>query len=105
MTVHTITQTVWVDETDVCSLEHLADVSGLTVDELQELIDIGVIEPVSSLAKAEVFSLQYVVIAAKARRLRDDFELDIAGMAVAMQLLRQIHHLEKALLQRDQIPH
>jgi chaperone modulatory protein CbpM len=90
-----ITESIWLNDAHECSLEHLAEVSGLTVEELHYLIDMGVIEPVTN--KPAFFHMEYIVIARKARRLRDDFELDKSGLAVALQLLRQIQVLEDKL--------
>jgi chaperone modulatory protein CbpM len=90
-----ITKSIWLNDTEVCSLEELSDISGLSIDELHDLISMGIIEPVST--KPANFHMEYIVIARKARRLRDDFELDRQGLAVALQLLRQIHALENEL--------
>ncbi|MFN7095973.1 MAG: chaperone modulator CbpM [Gammaproteobacteria bacterium] len=91
------TETIWLNEVAECSFEHLAEVSGLTVTELQQLVDLGVIVPANQKPEHCVFQMDYIVIARKARRLRDDFELDLHGMAVALQLLQRIQQLELEL--------
>lgn len=91
------TETIWLNDVTECSFEHLAEISGLSGDELQQLIDLGVIVPLKREPKHYVFQMDYIVIARKARRLRDDFELDLHGMAVALQLLHRIQELEKKL--------
>ncbi|NNM60063.1 MAG: hypothetical protein HKM04_09660 [Legionellales bacterium] len=98
MTIH-LNETIWLNETTVCSIEHLSEVSGLSVAELLELVEIGVLLPNNNNAEHYEFQLTYVVIARTARRLRDDFELDLQGMAVALQLLNRIHALERELSQ------
>jgi chaperone modulatory protein CbpM len=93
MNIH-ISETIWLNESEVCTIEHLAEVSGLSSVELRELIESGVITPVNQDPEHYVFQLDYIVIARKARRLRDDFELNTQGVAVALNLLRRIHELE-----------
>ncbi|WP_019140980.1 chaperone modulator CbpM [Noviherbaspirillum massiliense] len=92
-----VTDPIWLNETDACSIEHLAEMSGLSLDELRELMEWGVITPVDVQAPAPSFHLNYVVVARTARRLREDFELDRHGTAVALMLLQRIHELETEL--------
>jgi chaperone modulatory protein CbpM len=87
---------IWLNESDVCSIEQLVEVSGLSLDEIQELVQNGAIVPVDD-KKPPSFHLHYIVDARTARRLRDDFELDRHGMALALMLLRRIHELESRL--------
>jgi chaperone modulatory protein CbpM len=89
-----LSETIWLNETEVCTLEHLAEISGLSTSELNELINSGSLEPVNQDPEHYLFQLHSIVIARTARRLRDDFELDIQGMTVAITLLRRIHSLE-----------
>jgi len=41
-----------------------------------------------------MFQLRYVVTVKTARRLRDDFELDRRGLALALSLLQRIDELQ-----------
>jgi chaperone modulatory protein CbpM len=95
MPVH-ITESIWLNTTGLCSFQQLVEVSGLSSDDLRELIDMGAIEPAET-ANQTMFRLESIVIARKARRLRDDFELDISGLALALQLLQRIDRLEHEL--------
>lgn len=92
-----VTQAVWLNDTAVCSIEHLVEVSGLSLDEIRYLVEDGVIEPVDASNSAAAFHLVHVLTARQARRLRDDFELDRNGLALALTLLRRIDSLEQAL--------
>lgn len=87
------------DFADVCSLDHLVDVSGLTPQEVALLVDNGVIVPVDAVAPVLIFHLHYVGIALTARRLRDDFELDGHGLALALTLLQRVRETELELAQ------
>jgi chaperone modulatory protein CbpM len=92
-----VTDSIWLDDSEVCSIEQLADASGLSVEELDDLIRNGVIAPVDENAQPLSFRLHYLVTARTARRLRDDFELDRHGMTLALTLLRQIDQLQAEL--------
>ena len=89
-----ITESVWLNTSDICSFEHVVEVSGLSAQELRELIEIGVIQPSNADADNYFFHTHCIVLARKARRLRDDFELDTRGLALALNLLRRVDKLE-----------
>lgn len=92
-----VTHAVWLNETGVCSIAHLAEASGLSLDEIEDLVANGLVEPAAAPASPRTFHLLHVVTVRQARRLRDDFQLDRNGLALAMTLLRQIAALEQAL--------
>ncbi len=99
MTVH-ITECVWLNASDTCSFEHVVEISGLSAGELRDLIDTGVIEPSGRRGGEYQFPTQCIAIARRARRLRDDFELNNHGLALALTLLQRIDDLEDKLAQR-----
>ncbi len=88
---------VWLNETQFCTLDDLAQLSGLSLAELKDLISVGVIEAKSTDDDHVIFQQHYVVVARTAKRLRDDFELDHHGLAVAVHLLQRIQELEGQL--------
>jgi chaperone modulatory protein CbpM len=96
MTTH-ITETIWVSASTECSFDHLIEVSGLLRDELHALIEAGVITPSDPDPQHVVFHTECIVFVRVARRLRDDFELDARGLALAMTLRRRIDELEAEL--------
>lgn len=93
MALH-ITESVWLNTSGSCTLQHLLDVSGLTEDNIHDLIDTGIIEPSNRDPSNYYFPANTIVIARTARRLRDDFELDSDGLLLALNLLRRVDHLE-----------
>lgn len=101
----TVTEAVWLNDSAYCRIEHLAEVSGLTVGDIEDLVDSGVIAPAETpLApdadtdkQTRYFQLHYVVTVKTARRLRDDFQLDRPGLALALTLLGRIEALEAQL--------
>jgi chaperone modulatory protein CbpM len=74
-------------------LEYLAEVSGLSIEEIEDLVTIGVIAPSAMSAQSRIFRLCHVLVVKKARRLRDDFHLDHHGVALALTLLQHIEEL------------
>jgi chaperone modulatory protein CbpM len=92
-----LSDSTWLNDVDLCPLEHLVEVSGLSIEEIEDLIDTDVITPVSSGAQTRLFQLRYVVTVKTARRLRDDFELDRHGLSLALSLLQRIDELQAEL--------
>lgn len=90
-------ETIWLNDTELCRIDHLAEVSGLSVEEIEDLVETGVIVPDNPRAQPQYFQLRYVVTVNTARRLRDDFQLDRHGLALALRLLRRIEELETEL--------
>lgn len=92
-----LTETVWLDERGVVTLVELSECSGLSEPELRELVELGAIEPLDAAASHLRFGAQCIVAARAASRLRDDFELDTHGLALAISLLDRVHELESEL--------
>ncbi len=92
-----ITQAVWLHECEDCTLDDLSAISGLTRDELEELVATGLLQPAAAHATNPRFRAECVIVARTARRLRDDFELDRQGLTVAVSLLGRIRALEAEL--------
>lgn len=99
-----LTHATWLGEAALCTMEHLAEVSGLSLDEVDDLLVSGAIWPADAAAQPRRFHLLHVVTVRQARRLRDDFELDSNGVALAMTLLRRIDALEQALSMLPRVP-
>jgi chaperone modulatory protein CbpM len=84
-----VTNATLLGEAEVCTIEALAEVSGLSLDDIEVLVVSGAIWPADA--------------ATQPRRLRDDFELDSNGVALAMTLLRRVKVLERALAAHPRI--
>lgn len=98
-----VTNATLLGEGEVCTIEHLVAVSGLSLDDIEVLVVSGVIWPADAATQPRCFHLLHVVTVRQARRLRDDFELDSNGVALAMTLLRRISVLERALAAHPRI--
>ena len=79
------------------SVQELAEVSGLSEDDLVELVGVGVLEPMDVGARRWTFSAASIGLARTGCRLRTDFDLDLDALALALQLIRQIRSLETEL--------
>ena len=88
---------VWLNESGRCTMVHLAEVSGLDSAELQMLIDSGALRPLPQSGDTPAFASGALQAARTARRLRDDFELNASGLALAMRLLERVDTLEREL--------
>ena len=82
------------DDEGTIACDELLAASGLARAELDELVEFGVLEPVGA---PGIFSTHALVRARRAARLRDDFELNASGMALALAYLERIDALEQRL--------
>lgn len=85
------------DESRVLGLGELVEVSGLTREEVIELVQGGVIPVREVHGTNYVFSAHVISVARTACRLRDELELDTAGLAVALRLLDRVRGLEQEI--------
>ena len=98
-------EALWVEQRREVPLAELADLSGLSVEDLQQLIEHGALEPVDLQAREWLFSPDCLRLARRASRLRHDFELDINGLALALALLDRVRDLEEQIAHlRARIP-
>lgn len=91
------------DDTPI-ALDELVATSGLTRAEIEALAELGVFE--SQRGASQHFSMHCIVIARRAARLRSDFELDAAGIALALAYLARIDALQARVRELEcQLPH
>jgi chaperone modulatory protein CbpM len=104
MQVESVT-TLWLDASQVVSIDDLANLSGLKTVDIRELVEAGALNPINTTEKTWAFSAECVVTARKAARLRDDLELDIDALALVLDFLERICTLEEELVRlRAQLP-
>jgi chaperone modulatory protein CbpM len=92
-----LTDALWLNEQQELSVTQLAELSGLSEAEIHALVDYGAIAPIDPAAAQRTFDAQCIVVARTACRLRDDFDLNTQGLAVALTLLDRVHDLEVEL--------
>ena len=100
-----LTELCWLEQHRDLTLAELAQLSGFSEGELQELEACGAIAPLDPSDATPRFGAQCLVAARTAYRLRNDFELDAQGLAVALALLERIGALEAEVSElRAQLP-
>jgi chaperone modulatory protein CbpM len=72
----------------------LADISGLTVAEIEELVDYGALAPLAGPPDGRSFGADCVPALRRAARLRSAYEIDLFSMALLLECLQQIGQLE-----------
>ncbi len=92
-----LTEVLWLHEHHALSVNQLAELSGLSTAEIDELVDYGALVPIDADGTQRFFEGQCLVAARIARRLRDDFDLNTHGVALALTLLDRIRDLETQL--------
>jgi hypothetical protein len=88
----------WLDEQMELSLSELAMLTDTNELELLEWVNEGIIAPVDVKAATWSFSAKRLDTINMARRLRRDFELDVDGLALIVNLLSRVRDLESQLL-------
>ena len=92
-----LTEAAWLDERHEISIEELAEVSGLSVDELEDLVACGALVPAQTTQRT--FTASCMVTVRTAGRLRDALELDANALPVTLLLLDRIRQLQRQLAQ------
>ena len=85
------------EETKLITMIQLCRNCRLSAIDVLEFINEGVIEPVLVKGKSIRFKHNAIDRAKKAIRLKNDLELNLAGVSLALQLIDRIEMLEKKL--------
>lgn len=85
------------DDTRQITFFELQRASGLSAEEIDELVEVGVFEHSFGDRQTWAFSARCISQARTALRLRNDFELNTEGIALALTYLDRIHALEARL--------
>lgn len=85
------------DEGTIVTLDELCSCCGVEVQWITELIQYGVIERLGDSKSEWRFTSLAVVRVAKAKRLERDLDLNIPGIALALELLDEIEDLRSRL--------
>lgn len=94
-------EALFLEEHILIALEELAQASGLSTQDVIELVEYGVFEPVGTDVvghgdmRAWRFAARCIVTARTASRLRQDFDLPTSGLALVLSLLERIETLER----------
>lgn len=88
------------DENDL-SLIQLCDICNLTPELIIEMVNEGVLDHTGENKNAWRFSFTLVERIRKVQRLQNDFNVNLAGAALALDLLEKIEHLESIIERRQ----
>ena len=84
-------QAVYIDDGETITFAQLVERSGLTADELRDLVECGAMTEAAADAAAARFSEHCILVARTARRLRDEYALeDSHSLAVVVRLTQRI---------------
>ena len=78
-------------------LQELSRATGLSVEEIVELVGYGVFEPAGAAPVEWRFSARSITLGRRASRLRADFELDLSALSLVVALLERMEELEGEL--------
>ena len=81
--------------TTTLSMAQLAQLSGVATDELDSLMEFGVLTAIRPELEPATFDIAFVMTLQRARRLREDLALDDHAFALAVMLLQQVADLEE----------
>ena len=93
------TEVVWLAARSDYSVDEVAEMSGLPAEILETLAEVGVLPTGGVVGQRTTicFASESITLARAAGRIRDHFELDERGLAVAVSLLRRVRSLEARL--------
>ena len=95
------TELMWLDDQHEVSLDELVELSGLTLQELQLLIESGALVPNNLAASTWQFSSHCIVSIRTLSRLKQDFELEQNALGLLLVFLERIRKLEFKLRELD----
>jgi chaperone modulatory protein CbpM len=91
-----LTEMIWFEEHAV-SLAELTELTGLPLAVIEELVSAGAITPIEAGGTEPRFGATALSAARHARRLREDFELDVDALPLVLGLFERIDTLEQQL--------
>lgn len=85
------------NEFTLVSLTEVVSSSGLSAHEIEELVELGVLEPRPRRGAEPAFAAHSIELARVARRLQLDFELPLEGVALVLAYRERMRELEARL--------
>jgi chaperone modulatory protein CbpM len=79
------------------AVEELERASGLSIEEITELVEYGVFQPHGSRPHEWRFAARCIAVGRRAQRLRSDFELSTSVLELTLSLLELIEELEREM--------
>ena len=89
-------EATWLEDMQI-ELDELERASGLSIEQITELVEYGVFQPAGARPHEWRFAASCIAVGRTANRLRADFELSTAGLALTLSLLERIEDLQREL--------
>ena len=89
------------EEEEDLTLMHLCRLCEYSSQEIIQLVEEGIIEPMGRTRREWRFTFTTTERIRKIKRLKNDFELDLSGIALVMHLLDRIDELESGNIQKQ----
>jgi chaperone modulatory protein CbpM len=90
-----------VSDEEGLTLDQLRSTCGLSKQQIVSFIEEGIVSPEGSVTTGWQFSRTTVVTLHRAKRLERDLRLNPPGIALALDLMQRIEHLEARLARLD----
>jgi chaperone modulatory protein CbpM len=87
-------EAVWLHSRHQLTLIELAECSGLSEEEVRELVEYGALAPADAASAEWTFAAACVSRVRTAARLRNDLELETRALALVLRFLERIEALE-----------
>jgi chaperone modulatory protein CbpM len=91
-----------IDETTRYSLKELCDICGVHAEWVIELVEYGILNPVGKTSRSWEFSSSELNALKRALRLQRDLEINLPGIAMALDLLEELEVLRRRLDRLEQ---
>ncbi len=88
---------ILIDENTSCTLQELCDFCSQSQDLIHEMIDEGILVPAGSSPSQWRFGLREIYRAQTAHRLIRDLKVNMAGAALALDLLEELEELRRKI--------
>ncbi len=93
----TVVTGVVLDNETVLTLEEMCESCGVSVEIVREMVDEGVLEPLATGNSGPQFPARALQRLQTALRLQRDLDINLAGVALALDLLQEIRALRTRL--------
>jgi MerR-like DNA binding protein len=90
-------EAAWLEVRGELTLSELAQRTAMPEAFLRELVGYGALEPIDPQAGSWTFGTEWLVVARRASRLRNDLELDAHALSIVLRMFDRIEALEGEL--------
>jgi DNA-binding transcriptional MerR regulator len=87
----------WRTEYSLLTLEELASTAGLHPELVDKFIDYGLVEPATAAGSQPLFHVSSIERLRRIMRLRHDLGVNLAGVAVILEMRDRMENVQKAL--------